>query len=185
MQFFSLQVAVLNELLTKFFEDALKILENLQESRTLKSCVFLKKHENLRLRLLRSYFFYKQALTSSLEYGYSKQIFEKLLRRSASVVKKDSNMDVLLGNFQRFLEQLFFSPKNQINLFLRTPTDASLEAVVQRCSVKKVFLEVSQSSQENTCASVSFNKVKESIKKRATSKTLTRTLDPDHEKHGP
>ena len=31
-----------------------------------------------------------------------------------------------------------------------------LEAVVQRCSVKKAFLEFSQNSQENTCARVSF-----------------------------
>ena len=30
------------------------------------------------------------------------------------------------------------------------------EAVVQRCSVKKVFLKISQNSQENTCARVSF-----------------------------
>ena len=30
------------------------------------------------------------------------------------------------------------------------------EAVVQRCSVKKVFFEISQNSQENTCARVSF-----------------------------
>ena len=30
------------------------------------------------------------------------------------------------------------------------------ESVVQRCSVKKVFLEISQNSQENTCARVSF-----------------------------
>ena len=30
------------------------------------------------------------------------------------------------------------------------------EAVTQRCSVKKGFLEVSQNSQENTCAMVSF-----------------------------
>ena len=30
------------------------------------------------------------------------------------------------------------------------------EAVVLRCSVKKVFLEISQTSQENTCARVSF-----------------------------
>ena len=30
------------------------------------------------------------------------------------------------------------------------------EAVVQRCSVKEVFLEISQNSQENTCARVSF-----------------------------
>ena len=30
------------------------------------------------------------------------------------------------------------------------------EAVVQRFSVEKVFLEISQNSQENTCARVSF-----------------------------
>ena len=30
------------------------------------------------------------------------------------------------------------------------------EAIVQRCSVKKVFLEISQNSQEDTCARVSF-----------------------------
>ena len=30
------------------------------------------------------------------------------------------------------------------------------EAVVQRCSVKKMFLEIPQNSQENTCARVSF-----------------------------
>ena len=31
-----------------------------------------------------------------------------------------------------------------------------IEAVAQRCSVKKVFFEISQNSQENTCADVSF-----------------------------
>ena len=31
-----------------------------------------------------------------------------------------------------------------------------IEAVAQRCSVIKVFLEISQNSQENTCAKVSF-----------------------------
>ena len=31
-------------------------------------------------------------------------------------------------------------------------TSVSVEAVAQRCSVKKVFLEISQNSQENTCA---------------------------------
>ena len=30
------------------------------------------------------------------------------------------------------------------------------EAVVQRCSVKKVFLEIPQNSQKTTCARVSF-----------------------------
>ena len=32
----------------------------------------------------------------------------------------------------------------------------SSEAVVRRCSVKEVFLKISQNSQENTCARVSF-----------------------------
>ena len=32
----------------------------------------------------------------------------------------------------------------------------NIEAVTQRCSVKKMFLEISQNSQENTCARVSF-----------------------------
>ena len=32
----------------------------------------------------------------------------------------------------------------------------SVEAVAQTCSVKKVFLEISQNPQENTCAKVSF-----------------------------
>ena len=31
-----------------------------------------------------------------------------------------------------------------------------LEAVAQSCSIKNVFLEISQNSQENTCAWVSF-----------------------------
>ena len=33
------------------------------------------------------------------------------------------------------------------------------EAITWRCSVRKLFLEVSQKSQENTCARVFFNKV--------------------------
>ena len=34
-----------------------------------------------------------------------------------------------------------------------------IEAIVQRCSVKKVFLKISENSQKNTCASLFFNKV--------------------------
>ena len=53
-----------------------------------------------------------------------------------------------------FQDHLFwdikFSPEFfWISLFI-------LEAVVQRCSGKKVFLEISQNSLENTCARVSF-----------------------------
>ena len=40
------------------------------------------------------------------------------------------------------------------------------EAVVRRCSVKKVLLKISQNSQENSCARVSFlNFIKNFIKK--------------------
>ena len=35
-------------------------------------------------------------------------------------------------------------------------TELDIEAAAQRCSLKKVFLEISQNSQENTCARVSF-----------------------------
>ena len=35
-------------------------------------------------------------------------------------------------------------------------SDFSSEALVQGCSVKKVLLEISQNSQENTCSRVSF-----------------------------
>ena len=39
---------------------------------------------------------------------------------------------------------------------LQTRKQMIVKAVAQRCSVKKVFLEISQNSQENTCARVSF-----------------------------
>ena len=35
-------------------------------------------------------------------------------------------------------------------------SEISVEAVAWRCSVEKMFLEISQNSQENTCATVSF-----------------------------
>ena len=49
----------------------------------------------------------------------------------------------------------------QEHLFHRRPPVAAFEklraeVVVRRCSVKKVFLEISLNSQENTCARVSF-----------------------------
>ena len=44
-----------------------------------------------------------------------------------------------------------FLKNNMQNLVLKIK-----EAVAQMCSVKKVFLEISKNSQENTCARVSF-----------------------------
>ena len=43
------------------------------------------------------------------------------------------------------------STECKVSIFLKRT-----EAVARRCSVKKVFLEISQNSQENTCARVSF-----------------------------
>ena len=46
------------------------------------------------------------------------------------------------------------------NLEVKTPERRSFgdfaEAATQRCSVNKVFLEISQNSRENTCAKLSF-----------------------------
>ena len=48
------------------------------------------------------------------------------------------------------LGTLSFSTKRTL------PEMLLIEAVVHKCSVKKLFLEISQNSQENTCATVSF-----------------------------
>ena len=42
--------------------------------------------------------------------------------------------------------------------FTRVPRLKKREAVAQRCFVKKMFLEILQNLQENTCASLFFNK---------------------------
>ena len=49
---------------------------------------------------------------------------------------------------------------------------SSIEAVVQRCTVKKVFLEISWNWQENTCAGVSF--LTKFIKKATLAQVLSR-----------
>ena len=58
-------------------------------------------------------------------------------------------------------------------MHFRELTFNDVEVVAQRCFVDKVFLEVSQNSQENTCARVSFlRKVCNFIKKE----TLTQVF---------
>ena len=44
-------------------------------------------------------------------------------------------------------------------MLIRFPEKHFAEAVVQKCSVKKVFLEILQNLQENTCQSLFLNKV--------------------------
>ena len=49
-----------------------------------------------------------------------------------------------------------YLPEKNILPLLPYATTIQLEVVLRRYSVKKVFLEISQNSQENTCARVSF-----------------------------
>ena len=63
----------------------------------------------------------------------------------------------ILNNFRITgkLQKLLFKLSSKIDLtFFRAYFNT--EAVVQSCSVEKVILEISQNSQENTCAKVSF-----------------------------
>ena len=45
----------------------------------------------------------------------------------------------------------------ETNAFEHVFRDGFTEAVTQRCSVKKFFLQISQNPQENTCTRVSFS----------------------------
>ena len=71
------------------------------------------------------------------------EISEKLFRVFLFPGFWNSDLKVLEKNFRDF----------RVSNFSTWPT----EAVTQRCSVKKVFLEISQNGQENTCARVSFS----------------------------
>ena len=62
---------------------------------------------------------------------------------------------------RKFLFQIMFEKCNKLT-----------EAVAQTCSIKKVFLEILQNSQENTCARVSFL-----IKLQASATLLKRDSD--------
>ena len=57
--------------------------------------------------------------------------------------------DPCVFSTSNFLKQTF-----NLRVFPKNTTD--IEAVIQTCSSKKVFLKFSQNSQENTCAGVSF-----------------------------
>ena len=61
-------------------------------------------------------------------------------------------------SFSMFLitSVILFTTEVQLHNYIVFLIDHIVEAVVERCSVKKVFLEISQNSQENTCARVSF-----------------------------
>ena len=49
-----------------------------------------------------------------------------------------------------------FSTRSTIILFYYMKKKLLPEAVTRKCSVKQILIKISQSSQENTCGSVSF-----------------------------
>ena len=57
--------------------------------------------------------------------------------------------------FEKDLQKTMVIPNPCQNILLKCK-QKEIEAVVQRCSVTKLFLEISQNSQENTCARVPF-----------------------------
>ena len=71
--------------------------------------------------------------------GYQKMFFEKYTGFYGVCIKYPSSL--------------------QIEATTRGALSKKREAVVRKCSVKKVFLEISQNSQETTCARVFFAKV--------------------------
>ena len=56
---------------------------------------------------------------------------------------------VFRGILKSIENEMEFSLRNELAL-------PETEALIHRCSVKKVFLKILQNSQENTCARVSF-----------------------------
>ena len=72
---------------------------------------------------------------------------------AASALKLFKNIAVLSANLEILINTKILVLKNS-SIFLLWLI--KLEAVVRRCSVKNLFLEILQNSQENTCARVSF-----------------------------
>ena len=67
-------------------------------------------------------------------------------------------INILTLKFFQFFKKAFedFSEHLHVTAFPENCEEFSSEAVVPRCSVKKVFLKISPNSQENTCVRVSF-----------------------------
>ena len=83
------------------------------------------------------------------------QVVFELIKRSFEVV--EINPFVRSPDLTKRAWLNFFMPfHDKTNKFGEDFSLVFTEAVVQRCSVKKVFLKISQNSQGNTCARVSF-----------------------------
>ena len=75
-----------------------------------------------------------------------------------NIFNKDFPLTHLAYDIQAKIYQIQIRFENYLRNYFRifTITYINTEAVTQTCSVKKVFLEISENSQENTCTRVSF-----------------------------
>ena len=75
-----------------------------------------------------------------------------------NIFNKDFPLTHLAYDIQVKIYQIQIRFENYFRNYFRifTITHINTEAVTQTCSVKKVFLEISENSQENTCTRVSF-----------------------------
>ena len=84
---------------------------------------------------------HKKARSSRPEV-FCKKVFLKILQNKSSFTV----------NFAKFSKNTFFHR----TLLVAPSEKLKAGVVIRKCSVKKVFLQISQNSQENTCTRVSF-----------------------------
>ena len=149
------------------------IKELLQKVQTLTNKLRDQKYSILLLRTSRPEVFCKKGVLRNFTKFTGKHLCQSLFfnkvagLRPATLLKKRLWHRCFPVNFVKFLRTpffiehlwwlLFFIPiyffSFTVNWDIKTLTT---EAVVRGCSAKKVFLEISQNSQENTCARDSF-----------------------------
>ena len=94
------------------------------------------------------------------KYAFSDQVRERAISLTINfeqVIKPFLIWNIYFSFFLALVDYSFYKSTIESTVYYYYVTYAS-EAVVRRCSVKKAFLEISQNSQENTCARVSFFK---------------------------
>ena len=104
----------------------------------------------VRLSAVNTIFSSKKVFDAAKSQKQPPQVFRK--RKPATLLERGSSTAKFLRT--PILKNICESLLLKINISV-----TNSEAVVQRCSVKKLFLEISHNSQENTCARVFFNKV--------------------------
>ena len=84
---------------------------------------------------------------------YESRVTGQLWRNKEMKIKKSN---VWLCNVKNYLKKHEKEREHSRNNTVNFRNQFYSEAVARRCSVKKVFLEISQNSQESTCARVSL-----------------------------